>query len=75
MRLRLTCKDTTRLVLEGEDRTLALGERVLVRLHLGMCQGCTRFSRQVRLMQGALDGWRRYAEGGDSTDTLRPPTP
>lgn len=29
MRLLLTCKETTRLVLEGEDRTLPLGERVL----------------------------------------------
>ena len=67
MRLRLTCKETARLVLEGEDRTLPLGERVLVRLHLGMCKGCTRFSQQVRLMHGALEGWRRYADGKDDT--------
>jgi predicted anti-sigma-YlaC factor YlaD len=67
MRLRLTCKETARLVLEGEDRTLPLGERVLVRLHLGMCKGCTRFSQQVQLMHGALEGWRRYADGKDDT--------
>lgn len=47
--LLLTCRETTRLVLEGEDRALPLGERVLVRVHLGMCKGCTRFSKQVHL--------------------------
>lgn len=71
MRLLLTCKETTRLVLEGEDRTLPLGERVLVHLHQRMCKGCTRFSRQVRLMHGAPDDWRRYADGNDQT----PPAP
>jgi len=58
MRLKLTCKDTVRLVLEGEDRTLPLGERVLIRVHLGYCRGCTRFSKQVHLMRGAMNGWR-----------------
>jgi predicted anti-sigma-YlaC factor YlaD len=61
MRLHLTCRETTRLVLEGEDRTLALSERALIRIHLGMCKGCTRFSKQVRLMRAAMDGWRRYS--------------
>ena len=60
LRLRLTCQETARLVLEGEDRTLPLGERVLVRVHLGMCKGCTRFTQQVRLMHAAMNGWRHY---------------
>lgn len=59
MRLLLTCKETTRLVLEGEDRALLLGERVLIRVHLGLCEGCTRFSKQVHLMHSAMDSWRR----------------
>lgn len=62
MRLHLNCRETTRLVLAGEDRPLALGERVLIRVHLGLCKGCTRFSKQVRLMHEAMDGWRRYTE-------------
>jgi predicted anti-sigma-YlaC factor YlaD len=71
LKLKLTCKETMHLVLEGEDRALPLGERVLVRVHLGYCKGCTRFSTQVRLMRGALDGWRRYADGRDEA----PPAP
>lgn len=70
--LLLTCRETTRLVLEGEDRALPLGERVLVRVHLGMCKGCTRFSKQVHLMRGAMDSWRRLAETGDH-DSGQPP--
>jgi hypothetical protein len=75
MRLRLTCKETARLVLEGEDRALALGERVLVRVHLGYCRGCTRFSQQVHLMRGALQNWRRYADGDDEATPTRPTAP
>ncbi len=71
MRLLLTCKETSRLVLEGEDRTLALGERILVHLHQRMCKGCTRFSAQVQLMHGAMDGWRSYTDGKDPA----PPVP
>jgi hypothetical protein len=69
LRLRLTCQDTTRLVLEGEDRALLLGERVLIRVHVGMCKGCTRFTQQVRLMRQAMDGWRQST----STDPGGPP--
>lgn len=76
MRLKLTCRETTRLVLEGEDRMLPLGERVLIRVHLGYCQGCTRFSKQVQLMRSALDGWRRYTgDGGSEQPPARPPGP
>lgn len=69
MRLRLTCKETTRLVLEGEDRALPLAQRVLVRVHQSYCRGCTNFGRQVQFMRGAMDGWRRYAD----EDTGPPP--
>ena len=54
-----SCQETTRLVLEGEDRALALSERVLIRVHLGMCKGCTRFSKQVHLMRDAMAQWRQ----------------
>jgi hypothetical protein len=76
MPLRLNCKETTRLVLEGEDRPLTLAERTLVRLHQMMCGGCTRFAQQVGLMRGAMNQWRRYAdEGGSAADAPAPPRP
>lgn len=62
MRLRLTCKETTRLVLEGEDRALPLSDRTLIRMHLTICRNCSRFSRQVHLMRDAMDQWRKHTE-------------
>ncbi|MEX8495442.1 zf-HC2 domain-containing protein [Sphaerotilus sp.] len=73
MRLKLTCKETARLVLEGEDRVLPLGERALVRIHLGYCKGCTRFSKQVHLMRSAMHDWRRYADGSEEHVPPHPP--
>ena len=62
-----TCREVTRLVLERENRSLTLVERIAVRLHLGICLMCTRFSGQVRLMNRAMAQWQRYAEH-DETD-------
>ena len=62
---RLTCREVTRLVLEGEARELSLSERVVLRLHWLACDGCTRFRRQVHTMRGALDRWKAYRDGGE----------
>jgi hypothetical protein len=64
--IRLTCRDATRLVLEGEDRRLGAAERLRLRLHLLVCRHCPRFVRQVELMRGAMGRWRTYAEDRDA---------
>ena len=61
-----TCRDVTRLVLEREDRTLSLRERLAVRVHLWICATCPGFERQVLFMRGAMGRWRRYREDGDN---------
>lgn len=69
MRPMLNCREVTRLVLEGEERRLSLGERVGVRVHLWICKACPIFTRQTRLMRGALDPWRAYRDqGGPAPD-------
>jgi len=67
IRLRGTCREVTRLVLEGEDRALTSGERWVVRLHMVICMACPRFERQVRLMREAMGRWRAYG-GGDASE-------
>jgi hypothetical protein len=62
------CREVTRLVLERENRPLTIVERLAVRLHLGICLMCTRFTGQVKLMNGAMAQWRRYAEPGESDE-------
>lgn len=71
MKLKLNCREATGLVLQGEDRPLAWGERLSLRMHLLICRACPRFVRQVALMRGALGPWRRYRDEGpqEPTDT------
>jgi hypothetical protein len=64
--LRRTCREVTRLVLEGQDRRLSATERVALRLHWLACDGCSRFRRQVEVMRGALGRWRQYREGDEN---------
>lgn len=61
-----TCREVTRLVLQGEDRPLGLGERLGVRLHLLICATCPQFTRQVRLMRQASARWRAYTADDDA---------
>jgi len=62
MKLRLTCREVTRLVLEGEMRALAPLERLTLRLHWLACAACARFRQQNATMRVALDRWRAYRE-------------
>jgi hypothetical protein len=50
----LTCKEATRLVSQGLDRRLGPAERLVLRLHLLICDGCTNFSKQAAFLRRAL---------------------
>ncbi len=43
----LSCKEATRLVSEGLDHELAFWRRMGLRLHVVMCRGCSRYTRQI----------------------------
>ncbi|HEV7816836.1 MAG TPA: zf-HC2 domain-containing protein [Janthinobacterium sp.] len=49
-----TCREVHRLVSEGMDRDLTLVERVRMRLHLMVCDACTRFDGQMLLLRQAM---------------------
>ena len=53
MRL-LNCKEATSLASQGLDRRLGLGERILLRLHLAVCDGCSRVARQFAFLRRAV---------------------
>ena len=66
MKLRkLSCHDTTQLVLDGQDRRLSFTERWLLRGHLKICTGCGRFVDQVGTMREAMARWRSYRDPDD----------
>ncbi|MFZ5567083.1 MAG: zf-HC2 domain-containing protein [Pseudomonadota bacterium] len=49
----LSCKEVNRLLSEAQDRPLALRERLPLRLHLAMCQGCRNFEKQLDFLRQA----------------------
>ncbi len=55
----LTCKETARLLSQGEDRRLAFGERVALRVHLTICKGCRNIDAQFRFLRVAVQALSR----------------
>jgi putative zinc finger protein len=55
----LSCKETTRLLSQGEDRRLGLGERIALRLHLAICDGCRNVAAQLRFLRSAVKSLSR----------------
>lgn len=55
----VSCREATQLLSQREERRLSLPERVKLGLHLGVCEACSRFAAQLRLMREALGRYRR----------------
>jgi len=62
MKLLPTCRDVTRLVLEGEDRPLSRTERWALRVHWLICDACRHFRKQTADMRVTMDRWRQYRD-------------
>ena len=48
-----TCKDVSKLATQALDRPLSLREKLVMWLHLAVCQVCRRFVRHVRFLRRA----------------------
>jgi hypothetical protein len=68
MKLNLSCREATQLVLQALDRRLPWHARLALRFHLLICKACPTFVRQTQLMQQATGAWRRYADSGELPD-------
>ena len=64
----INCREATALVLQGEDRRLALAERLRLRIHLLICKACPSFVRLVALMRRAMGPWRAYRDAQDPSE-------
>ena len=58
--IRLTCKQTARLLSQTQERPLGTLLRLRLRLHLTFCDGCTNFMRQLAFIRKAL---RQFRDG------------
>lgn len=50
----LSCRDVTQLISESMDRSLPLGKRIGMRVHLLMCKFCARYERQLLLIRETM---------------------
>jgi len=50
----LSCKEVTHLVSAGLDRKLGFAERLRLRLHLAVCDGCSHFTKQMKFIRKAM---------------------
>ena len=56
----LSCRETSELLSQAQERRLGLRERLGLKLHLMLCDGCANFSRQLDFIRAAI---RRYRDG------------
>lgn len=56
-----TCKETSVLLSQGQDRRLKPSENLRLRLHLLICRRCRSFSQQLEFLRAAI---RRYRDRG-----------
>ena len=59
----LSCREVTRLVSQRQDRALGLRERVALRLHFAICEGCRNVNAQMDFLRRAV---RRLSERADT---------
>lgn len=64
----INCRQSTHLVLQGEERPLPWADRLRLRLHMVICNACPRFVRQVALMRQAMGHWRGYRDEAGEVD-------
>ncbi|MEW6314007.1 MAG: zf-HC2 domain-containing protein [Pseudomonadota bacterium] len=62
----LSCKQTTELLSQGQDRMLNLREKIALRLHLAVCEGCRNFRRQIDFLRHAC---RHFTAGNRHEDS------
>ena len=62
----LSCKETARLLSQGQDRKLAFGERVALRVHLAICDGCRNVNRQFQFLRVAVKSLSRDENGEEA---------
>lgn len=58
----LNCKEVTRLYSESQERTLSLPERLSLKMHVMMCDGCRNFGKQMPILRQMV---RAYVKGAD----------
>lgn len=68
----LSCKEAAKLISEGLDRDLSLWKRLLLRMHVAMCDGCSAYRRQIESLNTAVTD--HYRDGQVAKDSHELPS-
>ena len=63
----LSCKESSQLSSQSLDRALSIRERLSLRLHLLICDVCSRFVKQMNLLRLAI---RRMTQQTEQDENL-----
>lgn len=54
----MNCKQATKLMSQGQDRSLSRLERAALRLHLLICKGCNNYNKHLAFIREAMQRLR-----------------
>jgi len=66
MKLMLNCKQASQIISQSLDNPLSWSDRTKLKFHLFICDACTRFNRQLRLIQNAIERMKINTENDAS---------
>jgi hypothetical protein len=66
MKLLLNCKQASQIISQSLDNPLSWHDRMKLRFHLFICNACTRFSQQLRLIKKAIERMKIETENDTS---------
>jgi len=58
----MTCKQASKLISQSLDRPLSWSELMQLKLHLMICDACSRFKKQLNLLRVAMQNIRTNME-------------
>ncbi len=64
------CRDVSRMVSESMDRRLPWQKRMGIRLHLMMCNLCTRHKKQLEMIRKLMGRYSRVLEESGSPSLM-----
>jgi DNA-directed RNA polymerase subunit M/transcription elongation factor TFIIS len=70
MKLMMSCKEAAAMLVAREDRNIAVGDKLMLRLHLLACKACPNFEKQLLTMRNSMKQWRQYTEDAGRDDAV-----
>ena len=66
MKLMLTCKQASQIISQSLDNPLSWSDRMKLKFHLFICDACTHFNKQLRLIKNAVQRMKLETENDAS---------